>query len=110
MTCEKLKNNSRSKRLTFETKNCWVGHCEIGPTEPVPLAGYGGIDRISNTDQKSLEADSFNISNKNYALLIGIDALFSSDAQVKNPQYLKQLGILVGFMWACASHTHFSLS
>ena len=42
--CEKLKNNSRSKRLTFETKNCWVGHCEIGPTEPVPLAGYGGID------------------------------------------------------------------
>ena len=35
MTCEKLKNNSRSKRLTFETKNCWVGHCEIGPTEPI---------------------------------------------------------------------------
>ena len=94
MTCGKLKNNSRSKRLTFETKNCWVGHCEIGPTEPVPLAGYGGIDRISNTDEKSLEANwvAFSISNKNYALLVGIDALFSSDAlESKNPHTPKAI-------------------
>ena len=78
---------------------------------PLPLAGYGGIDRISNTDQKSLEANwiAFNISNKNYALLIGIDALFSSDAlESKIHTHLKQLGILVGFMWVCASHTHFA--
>lgn len=97
--------------VTFDAGRCWAGLCDISPAQPVPLAGYAGKERLCQADAGGLEANwlAFPADKDAIALILAVDALFSSDAfEAAVSEALGRGGVRVSALWVIASHTHFA--
>lgn len=50
-------NSGQLSKLDFDSSQCWSGWCDISPTQPTPLAGYAGIERLADIKATGLEAN-----------------------------------------------------
>lgn len=106
-----IRREGLRESVSFDAGRCWKGRCDINPTRPVPLAGYAGVERLSEADAEGLEANwvVFPTDDAAIVLVLAIDALFSSDAfETTVTEALAGRGIIVAALWVVASHTHFA--
>jgi len=94
--------------------SCYVGHVDITPEGPLPLAGYKNRHGSSTGVHSSLEAGFLLCEAAGEpCLLIGLDTLFASEAlreRLADALAPKVAGLAARHIQLVASHTHYAPS